>query len=128
YTLSFKLKAYVTEFPGIAVSTQTIGYYVINIAPVNGVATHSNTSFHVMQNSPNPVKDVANIHFTAATDGKARLNVFNIGGEKVFEKEVSAARGDNSIDFDASQLENGVYLYSVEMNQQKQCRRMVVAR
>jgi hypothetical protein len=128
YTLSFKLKAYVTEFPGVAVSTQTIGYYVINIAPVAGIATYGNVGFHLMQNSPNPVKDMANIRFTAGTGGKAKLNVFNLTGQKVFEKEVSAARGDNSIDFDASQLENGVYLYSVEMNQQKQCRRMVVAR
>lgn len=128
YNLSFKLKAYMTEFPGVAVSTQTITYYVINIAPATGIAAYGNVGFHVMQNSPNPVRDMANIRFTAAGDGKAKLSVFNIAGEKVFEKEVSAARGDNSIDFDASQLENGVYLYSVEMNQQKQCRRMVVAR
>jgi hypothetical protein len=128
YTLSFKLKAYVTEFPGVSVSTQTINYYVINIAPAAGIATYGSTGFHVMQNSPNPVRDIASVHFSAAAEGKAKFNVFNLTGQKVFEKEVSAVHGDNSIDFDASQLENGVYLYNVEMNQQKQCRRMVVAR
>ncbi len=128
YSLSFTLKAYMTEFPGIAVSTQVIKYYVINIAPAAGIASNANISFAVMQNSPNPVKDNTSIKFTSAGDGKARLNVFNIAGQKVADKEISTVRGDNSFDFDASQLENGVYLYTVEMNQQKQCRRMVVAR
>lgn len=128
YTLSFTLKTYMTEFPGISVNTQTIGYYVINIAPATSVATNSNFAFSVGQNSPNPVKDNTFIRFTMPNEGKVKLNVFNVAGQKVFEKEISASRGDNSFDLDAGQLENGVYLYSVEMNQQKQCRRMVVAR
>jgi len=129
YTLSFTLKAYVTEFPGIVVSTQVLTYYKIVIAPAAGIAGYgSAVNFQLMQNTPNPVRDNATIKFTAANDGKAKFNVFNIAGQKVFEKEIGASRGDNSFDFDAGQLENGVYLYSVEMNQQKQCRRMVVAR
>ena len=126
--LTFILKTYVTEFPGVAVSTDTIGYYIINIAPATGIVAHANAVFSLAQNSPNPVKDRTAIKFTAATEGKARFSVFNIAGQKLFEKELSASRGDNSFDFDASGLENGVYLYSVEMNQQKQSRRMVVAR
>jgi len=129
YTLSFTLKTYMNEFPGVAVNTQTIGYYIINIAPAVGIHTFNGMQgFQVMQNSPNPVKDNATIKFVSNTEGKAKFNVFNVAGQKVFEKEISAARGDNSFDFDASQLENGVYLYSVELNQQKQCRRMVIAR
>lgn len=128
YTLSFTLKTYMTEFPGISVNTQTITYYIINIAPATSVATNTTFNFLVAQNSPNPVKDNTAIRFTMPNDGKVKLNVFNVAGQKVAEKEINAARGENSYDFDASQLENGVYLYTVEMNQQKQCRRMVVAR
>lgn len=128
YSLSFTLKTYVTEFPGVAVNTQTITYYIITIAPATGIATYSNLSFAVGQNSPNPVREKASIRFTAAADGKAKFNVFNIAGQKLFEKEISASRGDNTFEYDASDLQNGVYLYSIEMNQQKQSRRMVVAR
>jgi hypothetical protein len=128
YSLSFTLKAYVQEFPGVPVSTQVIKYYIINIAPATGIATNANVSFAVMQNIPNPVKDNTNIKFTSPSDGKAKLTMFNVAGQKIAEREMSTVRGDNSFDFDASQLENGVYLYTVEMNQQKQCRRMVVAR
>jgi hypothetical protein len=128
YSMSFTLKTYVTEFPGIAVNTQTITYYFITIAPATGIQSYASQAFGVSQNTPNPVKDRASIRFVAAAEGKAKFTVFNVAGQKLFEKEMNAARGDNSIDFDASDLENGVYLYSVEMNQQKQSRRMVVAR
>ena len=128
YMLAFTLKAYVTAFPTIAASTQTISYYKIVIAPSNGIATNGSYNFQVMQNSPNPVRDNANIKFTSPADGKAKFAVYNLTGLKVVEKEINAQRGENYFDIDASQLESGIYLYSVEMNQQKQCRRMVIAR
>ena len=128
YTCSFTLKAYVTAFPTLAVSTQTLNYYIINIAPAAGIATNGSYSFQVMQNTPNPVRDNANIKFSAAVDGKAKFAVFNIAGQKISEKEINAQRGENNFEFDATQLESGIYLYSLEMNQQKQCRRMVIAR
>ena len=127
YTCSFTLKAYVTAFPTLAVSTQTINYYIINIAPAAGIATNGTYSFQVMQNSPNPVRDNASIKFTSPLEGKAKFAVFNVTGQKVLEKELNAQRGDNNFDVDASQLESGIYLYTVEMNHQKQCRRMVIA-
>ncbi len=126
YTCSFTLKAYVTAFT-LAVSTQTLKYYIINIAPAAGIATNGSYSFQVMQNTPNPVRDNANIKFTSPAEGKAKFAVFNVTGQKIIEKEISTQRGDNNFDFDANQLESGIYLYTVEMNQQKQCRRMVIA-
>lgn len=129
YILKFVLKTWVVEFPFAPVSTDTLNYYKIVIAPAAGVASYSaNNVFSVYQNTPNPVKDNATIKFLAPTDGKARLSVYNIAGQKIYEKETSALRGENTFDYDASQLENGVYLYTVEMNQLKQSRRMVVAR
>lgn len=128
YTCSFTLKAYVTAFPTLAVSTQTINYYVINIAPAAGIASNGSVvNFQVMQNTPNPVHDNATVKFTAAAEGKAKFALFNVTGQKVMEKEINAQRGDNNIEVNAAQLESGIYLYTLEMNQQKQCRKMVVA-
>ena len=127
YTLTLKLDVWLTEFSFAPYATQTLTYYVINIAPASGIATNGSYNFQVMQNAPNPVRDNAAIKFTSPADGKAKFAVFNLTGQKIMEKEVNASRGDNSFDFDASQLESGVYLYSVEMNHQKQIRRMVIA-
>lgn len=126
YNLSFTLKAYVTAFPGIAVSTQTITYYKIDIGAV-GIATNNTIGFQVQQNMPNPVNGSARVLFTSANEGKAKFAVYNLTGVKVMERDINAQRGDNNIDFETSQLESGLYLYTVEMNHQKQCRRMVVS-
>jgi len=128
YTLNIKLTAYVTELGSIPASNQTLKYYKIVIAPATGIATNGSYNFQVMQNMPNPVADNTIIKFTSPAEGKAKFTVFNIAGQKVTEKDITAQRGDNKFDFDATQLENGIYLYTVEMNQQKQCRRMVIAR
>jgi len=129
YSLTFKLSIYLTETGNLVpYTTQTLTYYKINILPAAGIATNGNYSFQVMQNMPNPVHDNANIKFTSSTEGKAKFAVYDVTGQKITEKEISAQRGDNNFDFDATQLESGIYLYTVEMNQQKQCRRMVIAR
>jgi hypothetical protein len=128
YSCSFTLKTYVNEFGTIPVNTQTLNYYFIVIAPATGIATNAGYSFQVMQNMPNPVHDNASIKFIAPSETKVKFSLYNIAGQKMQERELAAQRGENSIDFDASQLENGIYLYTVELNHQKQCRRMVIAR
>lgn len=126
YTLTLKLDVWFTEFTFAPYTTQTVHYYVINITNTAGVGANGSYSFSVMQNSPNPVRDNTSIKFTSPDEGKAKFSVFNLTGLKVTEKELNAQRGDNSFDFDASQLESGIYLYSVEMNHQKEVRRMVI--
>ncbi len=129
YNLTFNLSIYMVEFGGfIPFTTQTLTYYKIIIAAAAGIATNNSYNFNVMQNSPNPVIDNASIKFTSASVGKAKFVVYNIAGQKITDKEINAQRGDNSFDFDATNLENGIYLYTVEMNQEKQCRKMVIAR
>jgi hypothetical protein len=128
YSLTFVLDVYLTEFGNtFPYTTQTLKYYKIDIAAAAGVATNGSYNFQVMQNAPNPVIDNASIKFTSAAEGKAKFAVFNLTGQKIIEKEINASRGNNNFDFDATQLESGVYLYSVEMNHQKQIRRMIIA-
>jgi hypothetical protein len=127
YTLSFTLKVYVVGSP-IAITSYTVGYYIINIAAASGISTSKNYDFSVMQNNPNPVINNTTIKFTAPVDGKAKMSLYNIAGQKITEKEFAAQRGDNSYEFDAAALESGIYIYALELNGQKQIRRMVVAK
>ncbi|HWY38265.1 MAG TPA: T9SS type A sorting domain-containing protein [Bacteroidia bacterium] len=127
YHLTFKLDVYFTEFGNsFPYTTQTLTYYKININPAVGIATNSSYGFQVMQNMPNPVHDNTSIKFTSGVEGKAKFAIYNLAGQKIAEKEVTAQRGENSFDFDSTPLESGMYLYSLEMNHQKQCRRMVI--
>lgn len=130
YTLTFVLSVYCTELPGVALTTYTLSYYHIKINAAAGIESIANNyGFQVMQNNPNPVVGSnTTVRFTTPADGKAKMSVYNITGQKIADKEFSAQRGDNSYDFDATTLENGIYLYSIEYNGQKQVRRMVVAK
>jgi hypothetical protein len=130
FPLTFILKVYSTEFGNsVALTTYTVGYYKITIAPAAGISTNKNNAFQLMQNYPNPV--ISNntvIKYSSPAEGKAKICVYNITGLKESEKEFSVQRGDNNYELDASTLENGIYLYSLELNGQKQIRRMVVAK
>jgi len=130
YTLTFVIGVYCTAIPGTALATKTLSYYIINIAAATGIETNTaNSVFQVMQNNPNPVvSSTTNVKFTTPTDGKAKMTVFNITGQKIADKDIVVQRGENNYDFDATTLENGIYLYSIEFNGQKQIRRMVVAK
>lgn len=129
YALTFTVNVYCTSIPGTALSTKTLNYYKIKINAATGIETNNNYDFQVMQNSPNPVVgNITNVKFTTPADGKAKMTVYNITGQKIADKDILVQRGDNNYDFDAATLENGLYLYSVEFNGQKQIRRMVVAK
>ena len=131
YTLTFVLKVYCTQTGNsFAALTKTIGYYHITINAAAGIETNAaNAAFQVMQNNPNPVTGTTtNVKFSAPVDGKAKMTVYNITGQKISDKDILVQRGDNNYEFDATTLENGIYLYAVEFNGQKQIRRMVVAK
>jgi len=129
YTLTFVLSVYTTETGNVyPITTYTVGYYKITINAALGIESNKNYELNVMQNSPNPVINNTAIKFTAATEGKAKMSVYNIAGQKIVEKEFIAQHGDNSYDFDATTLDSGIYIYAIKLNGQKQIRRMVVAK
>jgi len=128
YTLTFVLKVYCTQFGPIAATTYTVDYYKITINAAADIESNKGYEFNVMQNSPNPVANNTAINFTSAVDAKAKMSVYSIAGQKITEKEIAAQRGNNSYDFDATLLESGIYIYAIELNGEKQIRRMVVAK
>ena len=129
YPLTFVLKVYSVNFgSSIPVTTYTVGYYKIVISAVSGIASNVNASFQLMQNNPNPVINSTSLKFTASMEGKAKVSVYNITGQKLIDKEFNAFHGENSYELDATALESGIYLYAIELNGQKQIRRMVVAK
>jgi hypothetical protein len=67
------------------------------------------------QNYPNPFNPSTKISFTLAADSKVDLKVFNILGQEIAVIVNGAlAAGSHSYNFDASNLNSGVYFYQFE--------------
>ena len=71
--------------------------------------------FSLGQNYPNPFNPVTKINFSIAADSKVMLKIFDILGQEVatlFNGELSA--GEHQLDFNASGLNSGVYIYRLD--------------
>jgi len=83
----------------------------------------------LMQNYPNPFNPVSRIGFRIAEPAYVSLKVLNIlGGEVAVLVNESKAAGSYAVEFDASALASGVYLYRLVAGDFVQTRRMLVLR
>lgn len=71
--------------------------------------------FNLEQNYPNPFNPSTTINYSIPNDGFVKLAVYNILGEEVstLVNNVQSA-GNYSIDFNASELPSGIYLYRID--------------
>ena len=83
--------------------------------------------FELSQNYPNPFNPATTISFSLPQSGNVTLKVFNTIGEQVAElvngfKEA----GLHTLNFSASELNSGVYLYKIEAIGFIQSRKMIL--
>lgn len=73
------------------------------------------TDYFMLSNYPNPFNPTTEISFSIKNSENVKLSVFNTKGElisTVIESYLNA--GDHSVKFDASELNAGVYYYTIE--------------
>jgi hypothetical protein len=71
--------------------------------------------FALDQNYPNPFNPSTSIQFSIPVDAKVKISVYNILGKKVSEiVSTSYSAGTHRLDYNASSLTSGIYLYTVE--------------
>jgi hypothetical protein len=87
----------------------------------------NSTKFELSQNYPNPFNPVTTIKFALPESGNVNLTIYNLLGEQVAEpiNEFKNA-GIHTINFNASELNSGVYIYKVESNGFVQSRKMTL--
>jgi len=72
------------------------------------------TSFELLQNYPNPFNPTTNINFSIQQSGLVTLKVFNILGQEVATLvNQNMQPGKYSVDFNASKLSSGVFIYQL---------------
>ena len=83
--------------------------------------------FALSQNYPNPFNPYTVISFTIKADQLVTLKVFNALGEEVTTLvNGNLAKGTHRINFNASGLNSGLYLYKLESGNQVQSKKMIL--
>jgi hypothetical protein len=125
------------RFRFISDSTQTqplMGWFIddIRIIPkdVTGIATDEPTQpdrFSLYQNYPNPFNNSTMIYYQLPMTSEVVLSVYNILGQKVAtlvaEKQQA---GSYKVEWDASKVASGAYLYRIEAGNFTDVRKMII--
>jgi len=85
--------------------------------------------FNLEQNYPNPFNPATTIRFSIPASGLTTLKVYNILGNEVatlMNEDKSA--GVYSVEFNASNLPSGVYMYSLQTGSAVLTKKMVLLR
>jgi hypothetical protein len=88
------------------------------------------TTFELGQNYPNPFNPTTVIPFTLAKEANVTLRVYNMLGQEVatlMNNKMTAA-GYHNVNFDASQLATGMYIYRLQAGDFHQTRRMMLVK
>lgn len=101
----------------ITISAEGISEIDVQLGVVNSVNPGSERPerLELAQNYPNPFNPATVINYTLPEAGNVALEVFDMTGRRVavLTHGVQAA-GSHSIDFDASDLSSGVYMYRLQ--------------
>jgi ligand-binding sensor domain-containing protein len=74
-------------------------------------------NYCLYQNYPNPFNPATTIRYSLKSDGRVKISVYNILGGLVKELLDAAQEiGYHEIQFDASKLASGIYIYSIRVN------------
>ena len=81
--------------------------------------------YELKQNYPNPFNPSTRIEYSLAKDGWVVLDLYDILGEKIAQLvNENKESGNYSVQFDASQLPSGIYLYKIKTDNFVQVKKM----
>ncbi len=93
-------------------------YYILSADNATGVNGNNNSvvkSFNLFQNYPNPFNPSTTIKFELNKNTNVKLSVYNILGQKLFDLVNGQMQsGVHEVNFDASNLSSGIYLYRIQ--------------
>lgn len=136
YTLHLKVDAYGTATLGTCsnspnvnggsnISTSYLNYYIIKINAATGLKEIGKNTFN-LENTPNPFSNSTTIRFFLAEEGTAKLEVHNMLGKLIYSADIDAQLGNNEYVYNAGNLSNGMYFYTIKYKNYSETKRMIL--
>lgn len=99
------------------------------LTSINPSGSEIPNSYSLYQNYPNPFNPNTNIKFSIPEPGKVKLVVFDITGKQVAELvNGNYSAGTYKVDFDASKLSSGLYLYKIITDSFTETKKMILVK
>ncbi len=98
-----------------------------DVTAINQIPSNLQNNFTLFQNYPNPFNSYTTIRYDLGTQSNVNLSVYNAMGENVatlVNQRQSA--GEHVINFDAKNLEGGVYFYRLKTGLSEQRGKMLI--
>lgn len=91
-----------------------------------GIAENTLKSVNASYIYPNPAKNNATLAIDMKDNSKVNITVMNLMGQQVKSKDVEAAIGTNSINFEVDGLVSGVYLVNIRVNNANTTKKLII--
>jgi len=101
-----------------------------SISPIQGqIGTYDvGSQFTALKNAPNPFSGQTLITAESLVAGEFQFEVFDLLGLRVHTQTLRLEVGLNEFTFEANNLPNGTYFYTLGNREGRAARRMVIAR
>jgi hypothetical protein len=110
------------------IQTDTIAYYVLTVTGATGLSEYNTAGFSLRQNSPNPFSDFSDIDILVPVQTEVEFRIFNMIGKEVFNRQLQAEAGINTLRIDSRDFAPGVYMYTATLSGRTISQRMVVTK
>ena len=125
---SYKVRVYlkiIATILGKAIpdtASYAVPFQVIGTAGIN----NNSSSLIKTQNFPNPFNTTTEISYTSEAPSQASFRVCDMLGKPVYEKQLSAIEGLNTIIFSRGSLPSGLYFYNIALGSNTVSRCMMI--
>lgn len=104
-------------------------YYLALKTPACLVGNYDlGNQFSLLKNAPNPFSDQTVITAESQVSGEFQFEVFDLLGQRVYQQTLRLEIGRNEFTFEAGELANGAYFYTLGNRDGKAARRIIIAR
>ena len=85
-----------------------------------------NSVFAMSQNQPNPTRDETSVEYFIPNTGKVQFILTNLLGEQIYSSQIQQSYGKHLWKINTSNIDAGVYYYSIIYDNQVYTRKMVI--